>query len=212
MLENKHSILSETMTLPSNSVLLYPPPPRPTPPHPTPHPFVVAKNTGNIYILSPLGERVVLGYLDDCVPRYVTNKVPLPLFYRLYLHQGESGSCLEATWHGARVAVKRLLPPVKFGSGGGRGGVGGRVGSGGARRVFSAAEASAVRREMRVLQSLRFDFLMPIYGVRMVGRHDRWCAYARVRDGVDFFVVGVVIFRPCAILVCYCCFFYGATI
>lgn len=94
-------------------------------------------------------------------PRRLTSS-----FVCFFVCKGGSGSCLEATWHGARVAVKRLLPPVKFGSGGG---VGSRIGAGrggNATRLFSAAEASAVRREMRALQSLRFDFLLPIYGVR----------------------------------------------
>ena len=80
---------------------------------------------------------------------------------------------MEATWHGARVAVKRLIAPVRLGANGtgGSGGVGGGGGGGGvlarvgAPRAISAAAASAMRRQVRLLQALRFDFLVPIYGV-----------------------------------------------
>eukprot|EP00903_Cladosiphon_okamuranus_P017406 g16030.t3 len=83
-----------------------------------------------------------------------------------------SGNCVEASWHGSRVAVKQLLAPSRThfeaDSGGGGGGGGGRLGwaraAGAAPRVVSAAAASAIRREVRLLQALRSEFLVPIYG------------------------------------------------
>lgn len=89
------------------------------------------------------------------------------LLLHISCHQGGYGTCVEAAWHGARVAVKRLLTPPRFGGGGGGGGIGG--GHWGktmpATTPVSAAAASAMRRQIRLLQSLRFDFLVPIYGV-----------------------------------------------
>ena len=90
---------------------------------------------------------------------------------------GSSGTCVEASWHGSRVSVKQLLAPSpqSAANGGGRGrsgggGGGGRLGwarTGGlAPRVVSAAAASAIRREVRLLQALGSEFLVPIYGVR----------------------------------------------
>lgn len=70
---------------------------------------------------------------------------------------------MEASWHGSRVSVKQLLAPMSAGSRpGGRNGGGGGSGS----RALSTASASAMRRQIRLLQALHFEFLVPIYGVR----------------------------------------------
>ncbi|CAM9521850.1 unnamed protein product, partial [Hapterophycus canaliculatus] len=84
---------------------------------------------------------------------------------------GGYSTCVEASWHGSRVAVKQLLPPnrtrLEMGGtsvGGGGGGGGWKTGGTPTRGVVWASASSAMRRELRVLQALRFEFLVPIYG------------------------------------------------
>lgn len=86
--------------------------------------------------------------------------------------KGGYGTCVEASWHGSRVAVKQLLAPNRGRSalggasfGGGGGGSGWKTGGTPTGGVVSAAASAAMRREIRLLQALRFEFLVPIYGV-----------------------------------------------
>ncbi|CAN0195166.1 unnamed protein product, partial [Ectocarpus sp. 8 AP-2014] len=73
---------------------------------------------------------------------------------------GAFGTCVEASWHGSRVSVKQLLAPTST-----RSWPGGRNGGGvGGSRGLSTAAASAMRRQIRLLQALHFEFLVPIYG------------------------------------------------
>lgn len=114
----------------------------------------------------------------------VTAVPPCHTFFIPYPHdkknkkKGGFGMCVEALWHGSRVSVKQLLPPTRT-----RGAAPRVVARGSAPRVVSASAASEMRRQVRLLQALRFEFLVPIFGVS---------AYAVIVVVVVALVVAVV--------------------
>lgn len=96
-------------------------------------------------------ERICLPPLRTASPLHA-NPTPVPANVSYARQQkGGFGTCVEASWHGSRVSVKQLLPPTRT--------------RGAALRVVSAGAASAMRRQVRLLQALRFEFLAPIFGV-----------------------------------------------